>query len=155
MKVYVAIILVDYFLCYHKTQANAILVNTVGLLNETKQFEQFGLILLFYSYSRVNNFNFQEIDFISYDEFDTSLDCELDGVWLQAENDLSQPLLVGLYQLLLFKAFVFSCQIYVFILSLNFLDGHHHLDTFFDVESVVSLPKLPSLELRIVKHVVN
>jgi len=87
---------------YVETQAYAMRVHFFAVLHKTKQFGQFLVVLVFYSYSSIDDLDFKEarslLLFDLYDYLDRPFFGELKGVGLQIKEHLLDSLLIGYQQ---------------------------------------------------------
>ena len=67
---------------YHQTKSNSISVHILCFLNKTKEFEEFLLIGITYSDSRINTLDFKNGSFDFYNDLDVSILSEFNCIAL-------------------------------------------------------------------------
>lgn len=156
--------------CDHQTKADSLGVHLLRVLNETEQLEEFSLILLTYADPSILNRNLDFLVFnkhASLNDFDIYLNSaftsEFDGVCLQCEKNLHDPLLItlniwGEYTFLLrsftlWNILILNLKTDSFCLSIKSLYLHNFFDGVPNIELGDVLPKFPRLNLGVIEEV--
>ena len=166
-----SLVLMDYLVSNHKSKANSVFIDLFVLITyETKKFEQFCFIFLFYTNTCVCYWNLQEslkvLGLLYFHEnCDASIFCKFQSITLESKKNLHDSLLVGVDQWrkivwnfvisMEWNVLVHHLELNVFFYSFVSLNGHDLFNRIKDIECLIILPELAGVNLSEIQQILN